>query len=297
MSRRTRHLLTVRGGASGTLVLDPRHPRLQEQNREALRALDRAPLHRRAVVLVHGFANSRDRAGRSFDDFVQRLQDVLTPYPATQFAEIIEFHWPGDHRLPGVNQLSFSARIEAARHAGEMLGELLQSIPRREIILVAHSLGNAVVLTTLQRMATAGDAAGGRVSNVYLLAPAVPVRECMEPLGAYMDRYPGARASVFYSRRDLVLGLAFPGGQGMFDRLAEAVGRNGMPETDRWDSRTDTHLGHSGYWRSDRIAAAVAHAVSPWGQHYLPAQPMDVEAIADVRWELLTRKLDARTAP
>ncbi|HEY2794737.1 MAG TPA: alpha/beta hydrolase [Micromonosporaceae bacterium] len=277
------HELTVRDGTSGdpSLNVDGAGIPVLESSR-------------RAVILIHGFANKPAQAEESYARLATALVDALWPTRPQGLATFFGFHWPGNHPFPLVNQLTYSSRIPAATNSGHALGRLLAHLPRTtEIVLVAHSLGCRVLLATLEWLITNEPDTGPRISAAYLLAAAVPVADAVGP-ARFADRYPGARYEVLYSHRDHALGLAFAGGQALFDHRAEAVGRNGMPDRDRWDRRIDTGLGHSHYWRSPRTARSVAHSLSPFGLHLLPILPADLGIADYVQWVLESNDLRER---
>jgi hypothetical protein len=50
----------------------------------------------------------------------------------------------------------------------------------------------------------------------------------------------------------------FDMGQRGYGEPGGAVGRDGMPAVDRWNSRQETQLEHDEYWRNDRVAQLIA---------------------------------------
>jgi hypothetical protein len=257
---------------------------------------------RRVVILIHGFANSSKRADRSYDAFAAGLENCLPSCPE-RFATYFRFHWPGDHPLPVFNQASFSTRIQSAETSGGVLAEkLAATLPAdAEIILVAHSLGCRVALAVLRWFIRKVPAQGPRIGAVFLLAAAVPVRDC-HGTGKYAGRLSGARYLTMYSHHDMVLRIAFPPGHLGFDWLAQAVGRHGAPERDRWDLRFSTGLGHSDYWRSPGVAQAVGRAISPLAKYLPPELPAAVERTTSEgesppERDLPTRSLRTRPSP
>ncbi|MEV4512282.1 alpha/beta hydrolase [Dactylosporangium sp. NPDC049525] len=278
--------LSVRAGQS-------RDPALAVSG-EGVAALRRS---HRAVIMIHGFANSPAVAEQSYERLVAALSDNLWPTRPDRLAGFFGFHWPGDHRLPVVTQLSYATRVPAATASGQALGRLLADLPRTtEVILVAHSLGCRVLLAALEWLMSQASGHGARISGVYLLAAAVPVGECASPQ-RFAARHPDSRYVVLHSHRDRVLGLTFGPGQFLFERIAQAVGRYGAPDGDRWDQRVATGLGHSGYWRSPLIAERVARAVSPFGLHLLPVLPSYTGVVDEEAWQPLVNELDARHLP
>jgi pimeloyl-ACP methyl ester carboxylesterase len=126
--------------------------------------------------MIHGFANSQAAAEQSYRRLPARLAEYLWSREPAHMADFLGFHWPGNHRLPTVTQLSYASRIPAATNAGQAFGRLLATLhPSHEVILVGHSLGCRVLLAALEWMVRAATS-GPRISAAVLLAAAVPVR-------------------------------------------------------------------------------------------------------------------------
>jgi len=252
---------------------------------------------RRAVILIHGFANSQARADESYVRLAAGLADNLWLPRPERLARFFGFHWPGDHRLPVISQLTYSSRVGAATASGHALGRQLANLdPDVEVMLVAHSLGCRVLLAAFEWIVEQADGAGPRITAAFLLAAAVPVGECVPP-ERFAARHPGVRYVVLHSHRDRALMLAFRPGQFFFDQMAQAVGRYGLPERDRWDQRIPTGLGHSAYWRSPLIAQTVSRALSPFCWHLLPELPQPLGVIEDADWPLPDREAPTRHLP
>jgi hypothetical protein len=211
---------------------------------------------KRAVILIHGFANSAEKANASYADLIREVENSIWPHRIGETLNLFGYHWPGDHPSRFKNTASFSTRIGVAASAGHHLGALLESLNQRpEVVIVAHSLGCRVALAALDYL-NGGSQSGARVSRVILMAAAVPVNDC-EGTGPFVARH-AAHYTVLHSRRDRILQWCFPPGQFLFDEAATAVGRDGEPGGLRWDDRIDTRLGHSQYWSSTVAAALLA---------------------------------------
>lgn len=278
------HRLSVRDGISGEPA-DEVHPGPD------VTVLEHS---KRAVIMIHGFANSVEAADTKYSGFARELDLVSWPRAAHDYATFFGFHWPGSHRLPGIDQLTYPARVTAASNSGQALAQLLLTLsPETEVILVAHSLGCRVLLAALRTLAKAKNATcRPNVVGAHLLAAAVPVADC-GTTGRFEHRQPGARYAIYYSRRDLaLLPMTFGVGQWLFDRHAEAVGRYGLPMPPRWDQRIDTGLGHRRYWSSSPVAESVARSSFHSALHTLPQVSSGVDSLDTKEWLLPETPLD-----
>src|SRR4051794_24091940 len=87
-------------------------------------------------------------------------------------------HWPGDHESKAVSFAMFNDRIPKAYTSGQMLSEQWLSDRRgKRIVLIAHSLGCRVALEAVRWLRT-HSVAGVEIDAVFLMAAAVPVRQC-----------------------------------------------------------------------------------------------------------------------
>lgn len=212
----------------------------------------------RAVILVHGFANSEREAEAAYQHHVRELERVMAPV-GLRGVSVFGFHWPGDHPRRIRNVASFSTRIPVAFSAGEKLGRLVEELPHwHEVVLVGHSLGCRVVLAALEYLRSRPAGTGATVPAAFLLAAAVPVGEC-RPAAIFGDRY-ASEYVVLHSKRDRVLQFCFSPGAWLFDTADSPVGRAGDP-AERWDRRLQTRFGHSDYWPSAEAAKEVATAL------------------------------------
>lgn len=222
--------------------------------------LDALEGERRLVIFIHGFATSIRKANRAYHRMIAHIADQGWGYhpPSTSY---VLFHWPGNHLVPGLNQLTYSSRIGNARMSGEILGDALYRSDCEEVLLVAHSLGSRVALTALRHLKDSRarhGVHGPRVSVAILMAAAVPARECESIEGFPRGRLDADRYVVLHSQLDDVLLLAFQPGQFIYRaKVGRAVGRFGEPEG-RWDRKEQMFFGHSDYWERLESASVVA---------------------------------------
>lgn len=255
---------------------------------------------KRAVIFIHGFANSEDKAKESYTKMLASLSDVAGSQRLDAYADFFAFQWPGDHPFRLLNVPTFGARIGTAGDAGRALAALLgKARSDAQIILVAHSLGCRVALAAVAVLAAdpPGDGAGINVGRVHLMAAAVPVTECRGE-AAYATRAPHCRYAVYHSLRDKAL-MGFIVGQAPFDRPGFAVGFLGGPrpdggEADRWDRRVDTGFGHGDYWPSPSVASDICDDIVPPLKRSLPALPRIVGARDQASIDILKRPLPKR---
>jgi hypothetical protein len=246
---------------------------------------------RHAIIFIHGFANSPAEADEKYHRFVRELDKVSQQRRITADTEFFGFQWPGDHRLPVINQLTYSPRVGTASYSGHLLGEFLLEVPRSvEITIVAHSLGCRVLLRALQIVIESDEPIKPQITHVHLMAAAVPVRECISS-EAFSSRYANTTYAVYHSCRDRALQLGFGPGQFGFDKFAQAVGRYGRPKEVRWDFRVSTGLAHKEYWGSNSVAAAIVRASGRPAVCALPRRRLAVHRIREIVWSLPWRKI------
>jgi hypothetical protein len=244
---------------------------------DGARLLDAGP--GAAVVFIHGYATARGQAEANYRALQRGLEALASGGGSnrarlSEGADLFALHWPGDHPaesvhryIPGLKPLnwaSFAVRIPAADETGRLLAQALGRCTRERVVVVAHSLGCRVALRALHLLHH-GDPSeiGVRRPAVHLvlMAAAVPVYECT---GKNDFAVPAdsaqTRCSVLYSAHDLVLRGAFPLGQGIANRVGEAVGLRGRPDGGRWHRSVRTRHGHGDYWTS-AVAAREVHAV------------------------------------
>jgi len=231
---------------------------------------------RRVVLLVHGYNSTEDAARASYKEFTEDLKKIGRG-AAALLADLGKVYWPGDADLGPVSFLSYPFEMGPAKDSAAVLARYLPTLvgpggTPTEIYLVAHSLGNRVILELLDRLAAA-PSASARFAGTCLMAAAVQV-DMVEP-GRRL--WPGAVLSrktlTLYSRDDNVLRWAFPlgqtaAGEGFFPT---AVGRFGQPAGLWTERRQLSGNGHGDYWKDARSAALVARFLGV-------AVPMEIQA-------------------
>ena len=283
----------------------------------------------RIVLLIHGYNNDKDEAEDSY-----RALTVNVSRTPTVRDQIWKFFWPsyvdrltsasvshdtslqsrystaGTESNSVLSMPTYALQVLKAPAVGRALGRYLRDLARSaaiptEIVLVAHSLGCRVALEALRGMLEGSDIETERlrVPCVCLMAAAIPTFMVAE--GARLGEaamLPQA-SYILHSPADLVLRLAFPGGQGAASILRklsglggdadapdteddegwwpEAVGRHGNP-TGLWLRRANTGLGHSEYWQHPSTAPSVLQALGAGG----PEQLRSLPTLQQITWTL-----------
>jgi esterase/lipase superfamily enzyme len=152
----------------------------------------------KVLIFVHGFNNR-------FDDAVYRFAQIVHDSKAEGIPVL--FTWPsrGELRLN-----SYAYDRESAIYSRDALEQLLETLAAnpniKEVNILAHSMGNWVTLEALRGRAIAGGKIGGKIKNVFLVAPDVDVdifRTQINRMGAARPRF-----ALFVSQDDKALSLS-----------------------------------------------------------------------------------------
>jgi hypothetical protein len=208
------------------------------------------------VLFVHGFNTTVKVAARSYEAHTEGLR-YRTPHRTMR--RVYWVFWPGDigllPRKPAA--AAYPRMVKRARDSGEQLANLLAGpeFRGRRVRIVAHSLGNRVVLEALRSLNAKSDV-DVVVDRVHLMAAAVPTYMCEN--GEFYEATARKPVEfVSWSPLDRVLRGAFPAGQFLETRRwSEAVGLKGGP-TDRWSFQGNSHLDHGMYWSDSGTIATT----------------------------------------
>ena len=255
------HILNIRDSESGGGV---------DQN--ALMPIVSAPS---VVILIHGYNDSLTAAREAYAEFLNPGVDVdalnaMPPYAWGAYGEMLQgdtltalsragevclFFWPGDKSWGPVSFASFPLELEPMRESADMLVKFLTSITSSgwnvDVTLIAHSLGNRLLLEAALQLGGPVGLGQMRIDTACMMAAAVPVPmvlpgKTLEPAA----KLPG-KTLVLYSGSDWVLDHGFPieetmAGEGHFP---EAVGHAGNPQKPLWTKPEEMPgYGHSSYW-------------------------------------------------
>jgi esterase/lipase superfamily enzyme len=154
-----------------------------------------------ALVFIHGYNVSFEQAVRRAAQLVRDLN-----YDGPTFV----FSWPSQARLLGYGTDRATADESAARLA-EFLQQVQQITGDAKIHIVAHSMGNRVLLPALAMASSA--AVRPKIGEVILAAPAVPQAECARWLDQ-LNQQGLHRFTLYASKVDLAMwaALAFTEG-------------------------------------------------------------------------------------
>jgi esterase/lipase superfamily enzyme len=153
----------------------------------------------KVLVFVHGFNNR-------FDDAVYRFAQIVHDSKAEGIPVL--FTWPsrGELRLN-----AYAYDRESALYSRDALEQLLDTLAAnpnvKEVNILAHSMGNWVTLEALRGKAIGGGGKiGGKIRNVFLVAPDVDVdvfRTQIRRMGVSRPRF-----ALFVSQDDKALSLS-----------------------------------------------------------------------------------------
>jgi pimeloyl-ACP methyl ester carboxylesterase len=227
----------------------------------------------RLLILIHGFNTTEAEAEERYRKFQDELSGALAGRLGL-VGEVWEFHWPGNHPIPEMSDLSYGPRVPIATLSGRELADYLAGLGSHQAVnIVAHSLGCRVALAAIQeirRMHDNGAYNGATIGQVFLMAAAVPVLFC-QATREFPTPAPGSSEHVLYSRRDLILLAGFRLGQRDLGEPGNAVGRNGEPIY-RWSTRSDMRIDHGDYWTASRVARIIGAIFKPGTWRSLPQQ-------------------------
>jgi hypothetical protein len=130
------------------------------------------------VIAIHGWTNASDDGQDKFQRAYRGLLALGYPYP------IVGFSWPADTGTSFIvdNAIGFDRGKEMANMSAPALAAALQSIarqcPEMRVRLLAHSLGNRVLLQALNRLDQEPEfeewrSTGQQVTSIHLLGAAV----------------------------------------------------------------------------------------------------------------------------
>ena len=220
---------------------------------------------RQIVLLMHGYANDQQTASGSYDNCINNLKVCTGAANSSLPSPFFKFYWPGDTRLRWFSELSYPWEITPAIESGTRLAEFLANLAGPdgtplEVHLVAHSLGNRVMLEMLEHLRH-NLPSSLILRSASLMAAAVPVRMLQDPMELMLAALAPHRRHALFSTADRVLHWAFPLGETAANEgfFPEAVGRRGNPPYGVWTTRISMNgYGHSDYWRLYTTASVLA---------------------------------------
>ena len=156
----------------------------------------RSTPHRQVLVFVHGFNNR-------FEDAVYRFAQIV--HDSQTEAVPVLFTWPSKGTV-----LAYGYDRDSSTYSRTQLETLLRALAKDpqvgEVSVLAHSVGNWVVLEALRQMAIRDGRIDAKIRNVLLAAPDVDVdvaRTQIADMGPSKPQF-----SLFVSRDDKALALS-----------------------------------------------------------------------------------------
>jgi esterase/lipase superfamily enzyme len=149
-----------------------------------------------ALVFVHGYNNRFGDAVFRFAQFVHDSDTGMTP---------ILFTWPSRGSL-----FAYGYDRESAALSRDALEQLLNALVRdpaiEKVDILAHSMGNFLLLETLRQMALRNRAIPSKIDNVILAAPDVDVDVFQSDILDMGNPHP--KFTLFASRDDKALAIS-----------------------------------------------------------------------------------------
>ena len=210
---------------------------------------------RRALVFVHGYNNRFDDAVFRFAQLVHDANAAVVP---------VLFTWPsrGSTLAYGYDRESAGLSRDALEH---VLARLSHDPAVTEIDILAHSMGNWLVMETLRQMAIRDRRLPAKISDVMLAAPDIDVDQFdndIADLGV-----PRPRFTLFASKDDRALALSGwiwgsdvrlgaidPGAEPYRSRLAQ----DNVTVYDLSQVQSDDRINHNKFVKSWEMVQIVA---------------------------------------
>jgi hypothetical protein len=242
--------LSVRFTGSGIPLAEQVELRLRTSVPDRRRPEAGSPNGRHSILLlIHGYNVSLEKARQAYDSFMEAL-DRLAPNGFS--LPVYQFMWPGDDPNTLQSALSYFRKIDVATDSGILLASFLRNLHGPDggpidVHVVAHSLGNRVLLQMLDRIASSPNVV---VRSAVLMAAAVPVE-----LVTYNQQFFAAclvprQSLVLHSVLDLVLAGPFRVGETLHGDtcMPSAVGWLGEPVANWTHHKSYNGFSHGDYW-------------------------------------------------
>jgi esterase/lipase superfamily enzyme len=210
---------------------------------------------RRALVFVHGYNNRFDDAVFRFAQLVHDTNAEVVP---------VLFTWPSRASV-----LAYGYDRESAGLSRDALEEVLVRLSRdpavAEIDILAHSMGNWLLMETLRQMAIRDRRLPAKISDVMLAAPDIDVDQFdndIADMGA-----PRPRFTLFASKDDRALALSgwiwgSDARLGAIDPAAEPyrsrLAKDNVTVYDLSQVQSDDRVNHNKFVKSSEMVQIVA---------------------------------------
>ena len=209
---------------------------------------------RRALVFVHGFNNRFDDAVFRFAQLVHDSNAAVVP---------VLFTWPSR-----ANALAYGYDRESAGLSRDALENVLVRLSRDpavgEIDILAHSMGNWLVMETLRQMAIRDRRLPAKISDVMLAAPDIDVDQFDNDIDDMGEPHP--RFTLFASKDDRALALSgwiwgSDARLGAIDPSAEPyrsrLAKDDVTVYDLSQAQSDDRINHNKFARSSEMVHIV----------------------------------------
>ena len=238
-----------------------------------------------ALILIHGYNVSVESARTVYRGFVSAL-DSAGSTPIT--LPVCQFMWPGDEANVIWSTATYATKIEVALTAGRVLGDFVAQLhgpggSPMSLHIVAHSLGNRVLMALLQSIS---DRTNVVVQSVTMMAAAVPVELVVYPQPFFKACLVPRRSLVLHSVVDWVLGTVFPLGETIHGEaiMPTAVGWLGHPSANWSEHKPYNTFFHGNYWTkpgppSDVVRLLGMATARTTPSHGIPSRQTQIRTI------------------
>ena len=157
---------------------------------------------RQVVLLVHGFNVSLKKGRDAYREFEANLHG-LGPAGQRILSRVCRFFWPGDSKAKA---LSYPTELKPAEKSGEVLEQYLRGLRGPdggpvEVFLIAHSLGNRLMLELLRKRLDGVPEPAVHIKRICLMAAAVPVKRA-KPGERYGRAAQATRTRTLFSKKE-----------------------------------------------------------------------------------------------
>ena len=202
-----------------------------------------------ALILIHGYNVSTTSARSVYSGFLEAINNVS----GTRLSlPVCQFMWPGDESNPVWSTATYATKIDVAIDSGRVLAKFLSQLlgpggSPMNLHIVAHSLGNRVLMALLDRVALETNVL---VQSVTMMAAAVPVELVVYPQPFFRCCMTPRRTLVLHSIADWVLGTVFPLGETIHGEtiMPTAIGWLGNPAGNWTEHKAYNTFMHGHYW-------------------------------------------------
>ncbi len=278
--------LSVRVSASGTPLAEQVELRSRINDANRRRPEAGSPNGRHSILLlIHGYNVSLEKARQAYESFMVALEREA---PNGFSLPVYQFMWPGDDPNKLESALSYFRNIDVALDSGILLANFLQSLHGPDggpidVHVVAHSLGNRVLLQMLDRIASSPNVV---VRSATLMAAAVPVEFVTYNQQFFAACLVPRHSLVLHSVLDLVLAGPFRVGETLHGGtcMPNAIGWLGDPVANWTDHKSYNGFSHGDYWVRPGPPRQVLGLLGVATSHKTPIASIPSRSTPKWRW-------------